>query len=157
MDSFRIVVTNPDSALFRDWQIWLHRFASLILKDLNRGFDLWPELPKIQPFFMNPMNPHKSSRIFTTQTYFKQARICMNPRLWICESILFSKDSLNGFVLSHVVQMIHFVDSIRPTVFKRFVSWICFGKIKFKNNSICIAGINSEGFVYESRKLTQNL
>ena len=69
MDSFRIVVTNPDSKKIRFvscHESWLHRFANPNLKDSNRGFVSWPELPKIRPVFTNPTNPHESLRILST-------------------------------------------------------------------------------------------
>ncbi len=71
MDSFSIVVMNPDSKkICLVWwltnptsQICESRFASPILKDSNRGLVSWPELPKIWPVFTNP---HKSWRILST-------------------------------------------------------------------------------------------
>ncbi len=83
MDSLRIVVTNPDSKKVR-FVLWLtiptswireSGFTSPILKNLNRGFVLGPELPKIWPVFTNPTNPHKSWPILGTIARNKSLRI----------------------------------------------------------------------------------
>ncbi len=79
-------------------------FVSPILKDLNRGFVSWPELPKIRPVFTNPTNPHESWRILST--------IARNESLRI---------QAGGRTLK-----IRFVNSFRRHVFERFVSWIRF-------------------------------
>jgi hypothetical protein len=77
----------------------------------------------------------------------------MNPEFWICESVSSSTDSFHGFVLSYCVLTIHFVDLIRRPVFKRFVLWIQFVRPKISKYMICF---DSEGFVYESRKLSSD-
>ncbi len=120
MDSFCIVVTNPDSKKVQ-FVLWLTNptswicksgFASPILKDLNSGFVLWPELPKFQPVFTNPTNPHKSWQILST--------IARNKSLWIQASRLTNPDSqIQTF-------QICIADLICGTFFIRFVSWIQF-------------------------------
>jgi hypothetical protein len=129
-----IVVTNPTS------QIRKSGFASPNLKDSNCGFVSWPELPKIQPVFTNPTNPHESWRILSTIAWNISLQIqaggFANPdsRIWtlkICIANLFC----------------------RP-VFQRFVLWIRFVRSKIPNYSICFV---AEGFVYESRILNYNI
>jgi len=139
MDLFRIVVTNPDSKkiCFVSWltnptsQIHESRFASPILKDSNRGFVSWPELPKIQPVFTNPMNPHESWWILST--------IARNESLWIQAGGFANPDSRIRTL------KICIADSIRRAFFKRFVSWILIRKAKnpklldsFQFGRICI-------------------
>ena len=150
MDSYRIVVTNPDSKKIR-FVLWLtnpssqireSRFASPILKDWNHGFISWPELLKIRLVFTNPTNPHESWRILST--------IARNESLRIHAGGFANPDSRIRTL------RIRFVDSFRRHVFERFVSWIRFWKIRFvkiffPNYSIRFV---SEGFVYESRILT---
>ncbi len=57
-----------------------------------------------------------------------------------------------GFANPYCFQKIHFVDSTRSTVLKRFISWIWFVKIKIPKGLI---RFDSWGFVYESRNLTK--
>ena len=130
MDLFRIVVTNPDSKkiCFVSWltnptsQIHESRFASPILKDSNRGFVSWPELPKIRPVFTNPTNPHESWQILST--------IARNKSLQIQAGGLANPDSRIQTL------RIRIVDSFRRPVFQRFVSWIRFVG-RFSKDSFC--------------------
>ncbi len=113
----RIVVTNADSKKisFVSWltnptsQFCESRFASPILKDLNHGFVLWPELPKIRPVFTNP---HKSWRILST--------IAPN------ESLRIQAGGLANLDLRIRTLRIRIENLIRRPFFKRFVSWIRF-------------------------------
>ncbi len=116
MDSFCIVVTNPDSKKIRfvSWltnptsQICKSGFASPILKDSNGGFVSWPELTKTRPVFTNPTNPHEAWWILST--------IAQNESLQI--------------------QAGKFADLICRAFFKRFVSWILFVRSKIPNYSM---------------------
>ncbi len=87
-------------------------FVSPILKDSNRGFISWPELPKIRPVFTNPTNPHESWRILSTIAQNESLRIHAGG---------FANPDLRIRTLK-----IRFVDSFRRHVFERFVSWIRF-------------------------------
>jgi hypothetical protein len=84
-------------------------FANPILKDSNRGFVSWPELPKIRPVLTNP---HESWRILST--------IVRNESLRIPAGGFANPDSRIRTL------KIRFVDSFRRHVFERFVSWIRF-------------------------------
>ena len=144
MELFCIVATNPDSKkiCFVLWltnptsQICESRFASPILKDSNRGFVSWPELPKIRPVFMNPTNPHKSSQILSTIAQNKSLRIQAGG---------FANPDLRIRTLKICI-----ADSFCRPVFQRFVLWIRFVRSKIPNYLIRFV---SEGFVYESRIL----
>ncbi len=145
MDSFHIVVTNPDSKkiCFVSWltnptsQICKSGFISLILIDSNRGFVSWPELPKIWPVFANPTNPHESWQILSA--------IARNESLRIQAGRFPNPDSQIQTL------KIRIVDSFCRPVFQRFVLWIRFERSKIPNHSICFV---LEGFVYESRILS---
>ncbi len=125
--------------------------ARPILKDSNRGFNSWPELPKIRPVLTNPTNPDKSL----------VHRRTMN-RTNLYQSLGF------GFANLYGVQKIHFVDSfclwcskirfldlfclwcskdsfrgfVSSIVFKRFISWIHFARKKVKN--VCFVSIRKD-------------
>ncbi len=85
---------------------------SPILKDSNRGFVSWPELPKIRAVFTNATNPHESWRILST--------IARNESLRIQAGGFANPDSRIRTL------KICFVDLFRRHVFERFVSWIFF-------------------------------
>jgi hypothetical protein len=93
----------------------------------------------------NPTNPHESLVLKTIES----VRI---RDFQIREYLRCSKDSFCGFVLSYSVQKIHFVDSFRDAIFKRFVSWIRFVRKKSQKG---LFRIHLEGFMYKSRILTQ--
>ncbi len=130
MDLFCIVVTNPDSKkiCFVLWltnptsQICQSGFVSPILKDSNRGFVLWPELPKIQPVFTNPTNPHESWQILSTIAWNESLRI---------QAGRFANPDLQIQTLKICI-----VDSFHRPVFQRFVLWICFVGL-FSKDSFC--------------------
>ena len=125
MDSFCIVITNPDSkkicfvSLLTNptSQIRESRYASPILEDWIRGFDSQTDFKKIQPVFMNPMNPYKS--LVHNHTLNKPKSI---------QILGF------GFANPYCFQKIRFVDLFCPTVFKRFVSQIRFVDLFLKDS-----------------------
>ena len=131
MDSFRIVVTNPDSKKIRFvsyHKSWLHRFANPILKDSNRGFVSWPELPKIRAVFTNPTNPHESWRILSTIARNEPYESTLADSRIRTLRIRFV-DSFCRHVFERFVSWIRFVDSFLKDSFRGFVSWKFFFQI----------------------------
>ncbi len=93
--------------LYRNWQIRLYRHANpdlrvWSLKIRIRGFNTRPELPKIWPFFTNPMNPH--------QSLVHRRPLNKSESIQILGFAF--PDSFHGFDLVSCVQKICFVDLI---------------------------------------------
>ncbi len=104
VDSFRTTV-------FKRFVLWI-RFVVRCSKDSFRGFVSYYGVQKIH--FVDSI----------CDAFWRIQRILTNPD----ESLLHrcTLDGSLGFANPYGVQKIRFVDSFRTTVFKRFVSWICF-------------------------------
>ncbi len=131
MDSFR-------DTIFIRFVLWI-RFVTHF-NETNESWRILANLYYINVLWMEV----KDSRILL---FFKRFVS------WIRFVLRCSKDSFRGFVSSYGVQKIRFVDSFCDTIFVRFVSWIRFVRPKISKDSIRFV---SEGFVYESRILTNS-
>ena len=102
-------------------------FANPNLKDSNRGFVSWPELPKIRPVFTNPTNPHESLRILSTIPQNKSLRIqaggFANPDSRIRTLKICFVDLFRRHVFERFVSWIRFVGLFSKDLFRGFVSW----------------------------------
>jgi hypothetical protein len=110
--SWAQILTPKRFVLFCDWWIRLHRswFASPNLKDSDSWIWFVTWIPKIQPVFMNPTNPHESWWILST--------IAWN------ESLRIQAGGLANLDLQIQTLKICIADSIRRTFFKRLLLWI---------------------------------
>ncbi len=110
MDSYQLVDHESGFVSYRGSQI-------LTWKDLFRVVDQKSShFQKIQPVFTNPMNPHKSLRIFST--------IAQNESLRIQAGELVKLD------LQVRTLKICFVDSFRNFYFSKLPNWFWFGRIR---------------------------
>ncbi len=124
MDSYRIVTTNPDSKKVR--------FVPYDTNPANPGFISYrgSQILTFKDLFR--IVSHESSQFSKIRLFLRIQRILRNPQYYSTKQILKNRD------LRIRTLKIRIVDSIRRSVFERFVSWIHFVKTKISNYSIRI-------------------